>query len=149
MSFRTGLLPAVDVLRAIPGLLGLRQFTVTVRARAWSGTRPGDGGTATNTDTVLRVNGQNPKVAQVSSRDVVASGGLYTSEDFKIGPLTPSLTSITSIDPDPDSSAREVFFKLEGPGMGSSGRWFRRVSDESAANFSYFIIVRSIGTATP
>jgi hypothetical protein len=89
------ILPALDAIRSIGGILGLRPFTVTVRRRVWTGFTPGaPGSTKTDTDTVL-VN-QAPDgtlqpvlVRQVTRKEIFASGGQLTSRDWKVGPMTP------------------------------------------------------------
>lgn len=152
MSFRDDLLPDLDAIRGIPGELGLRRFTVTVRVKTTTGVRPGVvGGTTTTVDTVLKVgNGtQNPKVAEVSVRDVVASGGLYETGDYRIGPLTHEWsnggTSLDTTNPATTSTGREVFYILEGPGFASGGVICKRVSDESLPNFHINVVVRRMG----
>ena len=80
MAFRDDILPSLDAIRGIPGELGLRRFAVSVLVRTHSGARPGiSGGTWTDVTTAIKVAGgtQNPKVEEVTARDVVASGGLH------------------------------------------------------------------------
>lgn len=136
----------LDSLRAIPGKMGLHPHKVTVRVRTWAGgSRPAEhGSTFTDVDTVLRVGGQNPKVAQVSQKDVIASGGSYTDRRVKVGPLTPPFpgggTEYTTLDPPKVASPVEVFWKIEGDGYPPGGSWFTRVSDEDSALHSYVIL---------
>ena len=148
MSFRTNLLAAVERIRgAIPGALDLRQHTVTVRVRTWTGARPGLIGTSkTDVDTVLTNAGYNPKVTEVSTRDIVASGGVYQQGDYRIGPLTPSYAgggiALATVDPATTSTAREVLYKIEGQGLPSGGAWFKRVEASMLRNFTNSIVVR-------
>lgn len=149
MSFRTALLARVEKIRgSVPGSLDLRTRTVTVRVTTWSGARPGVG-TKTDVDTLLRNGTFNPKVVEVSSKDVVASGGKYQSGDLKIGPLTPEYavggTAGSTIDPLTTTSARQVRYLLEGPGFPDGGVWCNRVEDDALKNFSTFIVVRRTG----
>ena len=87
MTFRDDLLDDIDEIREIPGELGLRLFTVEVFRRDWSGERPGLG-TGYDTVTSVLVGTYNPKVTQVSSRDIIASAGQYQDQDLRIGPIT-------------------------------------------------------------
>lgn len=150
-SFRENLLPILDRIRALPGALDLRTYQVTVRVRDWTGARAGLG-TKTDTDTVLLNGGKNVRVREVPTKDVVASGGLYTQQDLKVGPFTPDWSGggidEAIIDPVPGSSPREVFFKVTGSGMGN-GRWYKRIHDETLPNFSRILYLRAIGTAAP
>lgn len=151
MSLRDDLLPLVDEIRgSVPGDLGLRPHTVTVRVRTWSGARPGLG-TKTDVDTLIRNAGYNPKVAEVTTKDVVASGGFYQSGDFRIGPITPEYTgggtALATQDPATTSTAREVLYKIEGPGLPSTGAWFKRVSDTTLKSFRNEIVVRRTAEA--
>lgn len=90
------ILPALDAIRGIGGLLGLRPFRVTVRKRCWSGGRPGaPGAIKVDLDTLL-VNQaadrslQPVLVRQVSRAEVIASGGQYASRDLRVGRMTAS-----------------------------------------------------------
>lgn len=92
MAFRDSLRKTVDAIRGkVPGNLGLRTFRVDIAKRSYSGARVGIG-TPSYTWTRVLNSDQNPKVEEVSSRDVIASGGLYQAGDYRIGPFTPSYT---------------------------------------------------------
>lgn len=91
-TLRDGLLPALDALRGIPNALGLRRYTVTLRARTWSGAYPGEG-TVTDTDVVIN---PPPRVRVLSSREVANSGGTYREGDFMITAITPRYTAPTT-----------------------------------------------------
>lgn len=88
MSLRDDLLPVVDQLRQLPDDFGLRRYSVTLRRRVWSGGAPGLG-TATVTDVVLS---PRPRVRQLNSKEVAASGGTYEEGDYRIDRVTPSYT---------------------------------------------------------
>lgn len=147
MSFVSGILSSVDSIRGIPGELGLRPSSVTIRVRTWSGSRPGEpSSTYTDVDTSILVGGQNPKVRHLTSNDVVASGGLYTDQDYKIGPITPEFigggVSKSTIDPETTTTAREIFYQIVGPGEPDGGSWYQRVSDETEHSLHSYIVVR-------
>lgn len=151
-NFRDGLLPVVDILRGIPGQLGLRLFTVSVVSRVWTGSRSGLG---SNTDTTTGVKVDlgiyQTKVRQLAEKDVVASGGLYSTQDFEVGPITPPFVgstadgdAITVFDPSPGSSPTEVFFNIKGPGFPVAGAWFRKVGQDVTKSFRYtFTVTRT------
>ncbi len=149
MSFRTGLLELVDKIRRVPGLMDLRQHTVTVRVITWTGARTGLG-TKTATDTVLYVGGnQNVKVRELTGEDVVASGGLYSSGDLEIGPITPSYgaggVAQSALDPAVSVSPTEIYYKIVGPiASASAGDWYKKIGGRSDRNFRYTVVVRKV-----
>lgn len=149
MTLRTGLLKAVDRIRGIPGTLDLRQYTVTIRVRTWTGSRPGvDASTSTDADSSFWVDGgtHRPRVVQVTQKDIIASGGLYQDQDLKVGPITPPYqgggVDITQFDPNNQSGPAEVLFKVEGLGMAPGGSWYRKVSQDVTKPFAYTFVLR-------
>lgn len=150
MTFRDDILPELDDIRGIPGELGMRLFTVTVLSRTWVGPRVGLS-TSTDASTTLAVSlgSFNARVRGLTSKDVIASGGLYTSEDLRVGPFTPPFlgseangTEISIFDPTPDGNAREVFFKVTGPGYPDAGAWFKKVGQDTLRPFQYTLTLR-------
>lgn len=149
MTFRDSFLPAVDVFRGIPGIFGLRLFTVSVVSRTWTGTRPGLG-TSVDATTGIKVDlgVYQAKVTLVSANDAVASGGLYTNQDIRIGPITPPYTgssadgsAITVFDPVVGASPTEIFFNIKGPGYPVAGAWFLKKSQDVTRSFRYSFVV--------
>lgn len=147
MSLRDQLLPVVETIRGIPVTMGLRLHTVSLVTREWDGDRVGLGNSE-DTETVVTVaNGTgNVRVQQVTSRDVVASGGALTAQDLKVGPFTPGFVLAGTIDPPTDDTPREVFFRVTGPGMPDEGRTFRRVNDARIPNFSSMLYLTASGS---
>lgn len=156
MSPRTAYLPVLNTYR---GLLDtawdLRQFSVLVRVNTWTGPLAGQGAKAT-VDTPLVCNGGRVHVVQVTSQDVIASGGLYQDQDLRVGPLTPPYTDATgnpagtvttAFDPSPMPATTEVLFQLTGPGIASAGAWYKKVNTNTLANFRYEIVLRATGQA--
>lgn len=156
-SFRDSLLPAVDIMRAIPATLGLRLHTVSVLVRVWSGGRPGLG---LSTDNFYGLHvGQSQsvgaKVRNVSQKEAIASGGLYTEQDLIVGPITPPYTGsqldndqIPIFDPIPPIQAvlsTEVFFLVKGPGYSAGGDWFKKIAQRTDQPFRYMIWLRKTG----
>lgn len=144
MTLRDDLLDDIDEIREIPGEIGLRLFTVQVFKRVWSGDRPGLG-TDTDTITSVLIGTFNPKVTQVSSRDVIASAGQYQDQDLRIGPITPSKVDVPIFDPPVGVQPMEVFFKLVGPGY-ESGAYFRKINQLTTRPFRYEFVVRADAT---
>jgi hypothetical protein len=151
LTLRQALLPVIDRLRGLPDSLGLRLYAVQIVVRTWSGSRAGLGGN-TDTATGLKVDlgVHNIKVVQVTQQDVIASGGLYSNQDLKVGPITPPFPgsakdddAIAIWDPVPVLGApgAEVFFFITGPGM-LGGAWFKKVGQNVTKNFRYEFTVR-------
>lgn len=148
MTLSDNLKSILDRVRSIPARLDLRPYTVTVRLRSWSGTRPGLG-TKTDTDTELLVDGYAPHVRQLSQRDVIASGGLYSTQDFEVT-LTPSFTvgdvsggvAVSSFEPSTTSHPQEIFFKLTGPGIPENGAWFKKVGQNISESVTLRITLK-------
>ncbi len=123
MTFRTGLLAAIDSIRGIAGPAGLdvRTTGVTVRTRTWSGGRR-DLGTKTDSDLVLN---QYYRVHDVTDREVSGSGGRYEMGDVRVDHITPSDGTIgytpAQLRPPVTSDATEVIYVLSGPAAGQYG----------------------------
>ena len=152
-TLRDALLPAIDAIRGIPDALGVRLYDVTIRVRTWSGSRPGvDASTSTDADSIFYVDAgtHRTRVVQVTSRDVIASGGMYQDQDLKVGPLTPAYTGggvdVSLFDPPTGAAPVEVFFKIAGPGMASGGSWFKKINTNTVPSpFGYTFVVRATG----
>jgi hypothetical protein len=155
-TLKDDLLPMVDRLREIPGMLGLRVLTAFVRVVTWSGTRVGEG-TRAVADTQLVVGpGRQPvKVESVSAEDVAASGGLYQAQDLRIGPLTPDYADLllvggykkSDIDPAVGTLPTEIFVVIKGASKSPTGDLYKRVGlgDEEASALHRIFVVRSLG----
>lgn len=148
MSFRTDILEAVEDVRSVPGELDIRQYRVFVSVQTWSGARPGLG-TATTTETELLVSGHPPRVKPMTTKDVVASGGLYTASDLKVGPFTPPNakggTDPSIYNPNTSNSPTAITFRVSGPGLPSAGIRCERINDDTYGNFSHYLILRQTG----
>jgi len=149
-TFRDSILPAVDIIRAIPGALGLRLFTVAVFTRTWTGARVGLG---VNTDvtTGLKVDLgiYQTKITLLSANDIIASGGAYTDQDIRVGPITPPFAgsfadgdAITVFDPAVLANPTGVFFTIKGPGYPAAGAVFKKISQDVTKSFRYTFVVR-------
>lgn len=164
-----GTLAMLDALRGLRGILGYAPISVTVRVITSTGGAPGQGGAPTVVDTPLLVATatgeqafppQNPKVVQVKERDALASGGIYSNQAMKVGPLTPAFAAwvagpaggvaASTLNPPPaiTGSTSEIFFKLAGAGF-QLPVWFKRVADEVEHATRYFLILERSGVQNP
>lgn len=116
-TVRDKVLPAIDKACTIIARLGLRRYAVTVRRRAWSSGRVGEG---TTTDTDLTIT-PAPRVREVSAYQIFQSNGTLRTGDFTIDKITPRYTAPTTggyqpsqIDLQPTSAAEEVLILLAG-----------------------------------
>lgn len=144
MTLRDSCLPIFESARVLLADVGLRRYDVTMRVVTWSGPRVGDG-TRTAVDAPLAIQGRRPGVRQVSQKDIIASGGKYQDGDYRIGPFTPSFPGggLEPVDFNPaaDATAREVYYKIVGPGL-ESGAWFSKVEQKPDSAFAYYLTVR-------
>jgi len=149
MSFRTGLLARVDRIRQIPQRLDLRQNRIFIVVRQWTDQRVGLGTYSDNVTELFIDHTYRVRVQQINAKDVVASGGLLTQQDVKVGPFTPEYitggVAKLVFDPPPSDSATEVLFHVTGHSMGPDGRWFKRLYDMSIRNFTNMIYLQSTG----
>lgn len=128
----------------------LRRYDVEHVSTTWAGGLPGDGAASSPVVTPIVVDGdKRPKVAQLSQKDILASGGLYQDQDLRIGPLTPPILGggglpITVFDPAPVGPSTTVMFRITGPGC-EGGVMYRKVGQDVTGNFRYSIIVRRMG----
>lgn len=147
MSFVSDLLGDIDSIRAIPGELGLRPYTVVVRVRTWSGGVVGRG-TKSDTDTQLLVGRQSPKCRRVAFKETVAAGGKYQEGDYRIGPMTPDFAgggvSFATMAP-PTATGAEVYYRVLGPDTPTTGTWCTVVGEEADHALHRYLVVRPTG----
>ena len=91
-------------------------------------------------------------VQQLTRSELVASAGLYTAQDLKIGPLTPAYTlpvtggyADAAIEP-LVVNATEVFWLISGPQLPAVGGVFVQIGEEATA-LHYAVIVRKAPAA--
>lgn len=151
-TLRDSLLPVLDLVDSINGMLGMRRHTVSILTRTWQGQRPGQG-PHVDVLTTLYINGQyNPSVTQVSTREIAASGGLYRNEDIKVGPFVPPYpgsknnTDHEAIDPEVGTAGVEIFWKVTGSEYGGSvGAWFKKISIDKTQPLQFSFVLRKTG----
>lgn len=90
MTDRDDALPDVQQARADVQGVGLRRYAITIRKRTWAGGFPGIGA-MTPTDLVIT---PTPRVRQLHSREIAASGGTYEQGDYRVDKITPGFCYI-------------------------------------------------------
>ncbi len=152
MALRDDLLPVVDEARAIAGELGFRRFQVWVHVTTYAGSRAGNGAKSV-TETRLLVGGQDPKVREVRSKDVVAGTSEYQSAEYDIGPLTPEFAgggiAESILNPEKTSTPTTILYLIKGPGLPTEGLLCQRVSDSLDRPLRAVIRVQSVGRKGP
>lgn len=164
------ILPALDAIRGIGGILGLRPFQVKIRRRVWSygiGVSrqvPGaPGATKVDTDTILTNQAadgslQPVRVRQVSRSEVFSSGGQYAARDLRVGPVTPSFVANamlpaagfddTALNPAPVAQSVEIIWIVSSPsgthGIPAGGVVCELRGEEATA-LHYNCILRATG----
>ena len=161
-TFAQSIIPALDSIRGIAGRMGLRPYTVTITVTSWSGSRVGQGTKTSSSLTLTNTMGppaEPVRVRQVSRKDIIASGGLYTEREFKIGPMTPAYAAYinqfaggntdTQLDPAATNVATEVIWTVTGPCLpgngGAPGGLFSKVGEE-ATSLHYLLYLRQTGS---
>lgn len=148
MTFKDDLRAICYSARAIPGQLGMREYSVTVVQETWGGgTETWGGGergqgTPTRTETpILEADGQNPKVRQLNTEEVALGG--YGRGTWRIGPITPDFpgggTLRSALLPDPADNTL-VFFVLTGPAY-PTGQRFTVVDVTDHRAFQFLVTV--------
>lgn len=167
-NLRDELLPMVNELRQLPTEFGIRLYTVTMRVSTWNKVNtvfdvPGEG-TETITDYPLVLDGYGgttlPKVTKISTKDIIASGGLYTDGDYKIDFITPQHivedcmggfaaggVPIIGFELDEKSVATQITYVLTGPEF-PMGALFKKIETWTSNPFRYTFVVRKIGVPT-
>jgi hypothetical protein len=158
MPFVPTILPALDQIRAIGGLLGLRPYTVFIRTRQWPDRRVGyktfvdnNGGPDVQlTDGQAPIGPQPVRVRLLSNKDIIASGGLYRDRDLRVGPITPAyLASIlpaggfgdSTVDPPQVGSVpTEILWIVKGPSLPPQGSIHERIGMEETALHIYLVL---------
>lgn len=139
MTLASSLQSVLESARGIAGSLGLRSFNVFQQTSTNSNGEVFLGyGTTSTIETQLLVGGYSPKVEQVSEKEVLASGGVYTAQDLKVGPFTPDYLTSSELSPtlNAGTSAR---FRITGPGI-PSGSIYQLISTEFGTLHHYLIL---------
>lgn len=161
VSLREKFLAITNKLRALPTAFGLRLYTVTMRVTTYTPgifDVPGEG-TPTVIDTPLYLDGYGtlPFVEKLTTKDIVASGGVYTDGDYRVGAMTPvfvkdecdgSMTvagvPITWFEQPEGTVPTQITYLITGPEF-PNGALFKKIETWTSDVFTYSFIVRKIG----
>jgi hypothetical protein len=162
-NFQQTILSDLDEIRGIAGELGLRPYTVTVQLLTYSGLRVGLGTKTAGPVLTLQNISSGPfpqpvRVRQLTRKEIVASGGLYTDRDFKVGPMTPAYGAYVNqfaggntdaqLDPEATIYPTEVIWAMTGPGLPAGGATCAKIGEEATA-LHYFLFLRQSGRQAP
>lgn len=156
-SIREELLAMVNELRKLPTEFDIRLYNIIVRVTTYTGTQvfgvPGEG-TKTVVETPLYLDGYGtrPKVSKMSTRDIIASGGLYTDADYKVEFITPQYNSpdgysgvaINIFEPDEQTNTTQIDYVMTGPEF-PQGALFKKIKTYTDNPFNYHIVLRKTG----
>lgn len=152
MTIRNAVLPILDVWRGrLDTVFGLRRYDVALLMREWpAGTIPGAHGVSpTETTIPLLVGGGRPRIEQISTREIAASGGLYQDRDIRIGPFTPPFMS-GGADPEwlrPSVSADRVeyYIAISNADSGEAGERYSIVQTDTSRSLRWTMVCRKLG----
>lgn len=149
---------ALDVAEATVSSIGLRPYTVSLVRVYTTGSRPGVG-TKNVVSSSLKVGPGytgNPRLEQVSSREIFLSNGTFTDQHYKLGPLVPlysgscgsggTNSSIFRVDTNASQGVtQQLYLKVEGPNMHASGSFFAIVRNQEDSSLSYYVYAKHTG----
>lgn len=128
-TFRDSILPSVNAIRAIPGLLGWRPYSVAIETRTWSGAEIGQGTETVTLTPITEANGQPPKTRWLNTEQMALGG--YERATIEIGPMTPAYPGggllAQTLEPHTLPANTVVQYKLTGPAY-PTGVYCRLVS---------------------
>jgi hypothetical protein len=151
VAFADRFRPKLDKIRTrIPTKYGVRSVTLTVRTTRFVGDFLTGGTPVTADKAITSPAGDRYKVRVMSTKDVVASGGLYQSGAIKVGPITPPYpgggwTKDDLIPPTTDGG--EVLYGLtEASGQ---TQWCQMASNDTLHDLHWYLVLNPTGTTPP
>lgn len=149
---------AIDVGEGVSSALGLRRYEVSVLRVFTTGSRPGVGTSTSFTSSVKVGPGAtgNPRLQQMSAREVFLSNGTYSDQSYILGPFVDAYsgscgtggTDISIFKPIPHLSSsihQQLYVKVQGPGMLPSGSLFSVERIEQDSSLSYTVHIKHTG----
>ncbi len=130
--------------------MGLRPNGFAIVVRTWASGAVGKG---TFTDSTLPI-APNPKMREVSTRELASSGGVYEQGDLLVGPFTPAYDgpppggyTPAQLDPplSPADRGVEVIYVVIGPDAGQ----YRRITATRDRAMRYMLVLRRVNVARP
>lgn len=152
-TFRDSFLPKLDKIRAgVPSKFGIRMVELKVRTKDWTTKNVGSG-SKTITDTIIGGPGATRyKIAVVTTRDVIASGGLYQAGQYKVGPITPPypggpFTADQLIPPKLPGQNREIYYGVtDATGI---TQWCSSVGSDTLNALHWYLYLKPEGQQDP
>lgn len=146
-TFREAILPSVNSIRAIPGQLGWRPYTVVIEQRTWSGAEIGQGTETITTTAVVEKYGQPPKARWLDTEQLALAG--YERATIEIGPITPAYPGggllAATLEPHTLPNNTVINYKLVGPAY-PDGVYCRLVSINTDRAGHFTLRVQVTGT---
>lgn len=146
-TLRDAILPSINAIRAIPGQLGWRPYSLTIETRTWSGAEIGEGVETVTSTPITEQYGQPPKIRWLDSEQLALGG--YEKGTLEIGPMTPSYPGggvlISALSPSNLPNNTVVQFKLVGPSY-PQGAYCRLVTSTDDHAGHYTLRVQVSGT---
>lgn len=141
--------PRLDRLRTrIPSDKGIRTVTLTVRTQQLIGNLMTGGQLVTTDKAITGPNGARYKVKDLSTREIMASGGQYQAGSIRVGPITPPYPggAWTRVDLLPASTPKlSVLYGITD----SSGQtqWCQMAEFDGLNDLHWSIILNPTGTS--
>jgi hypothetical protein len=148
LSFIPGFLPTLDKIRAgIPSARGIRSVTLVVRKTLMSGSMI-DNPSVSSTDTVIKsISGDRYKVREMSTKDVVASGGKYQSGSLRVGPMTPPFPGGGFTKDDlipPSAKGQDVLYGITD--QTGVTQWCSMADADTANDLHWYLVLNPTGS---
>ena len=148
---------AADQALAVPNLLQMRPYYLTIYNVSWDGARQGVGNKTTTTIPIVNDGYVNARFRQVSKEDIVLSGGFLSDKDDVIGPICfPYVVQVPvvgfpvisgGIDPisfsTPSLPNAELYLNIQGPNFPEGGSFFKKIYDQTDKNVMFRIYLRA------
>lgn len=143
------ILPALDAIRSLGSVFGVRSYQVYITVTSWTGERAGIGTKASTTTQIVNTDLSGTawpvQVVELSRKEVILSGGQFSDQMLKVGPFTPNYTGggFTDgvVDPVTNAGTTEVNWLVTGRGLPPSGAYFDKVGEEATA-FHYYVTLK-------
>lgn len=141
-GIRMGLRKLAYKVRAIPGKIGIRVYSVEVQVTTSAGAELGQGAHTVVTSAITEADGQPPRVRWLDNREIALGG--YEDGTVEVGPITPDFpgggTLVSTLRPNPpvNTTVRVV---LKGPDYPATGGRFRVRNVRHDKALSYFLLL--------
>ena len=128
---------------AVPGKLGLNEYSIVVIKTSWSGERTSVGTKTVVSQSLCYSGSQNPYFERLSSRQIFAGKDKYKDGDYSITlPRTFISGGYSNSDFELNAPGTTMYFKVLGPDMAPSGTLFSKI-DEQTNSLTIKLILRA------